>query len=287
MSDGGFLAFAGREHGIHHFKRADAFAGGDRVRELVERPLLGGQHHGFHVAQRDPLFFSDVQNEFLQLTRNHHHVAAERIDEFAPGVRIDLGLARAAVFLNPADSVTLFHAAQFHNCRIASHRFADALVALLVGHVHTADIDRDADVVGDKNHHGVRIRIFCVILDGFELVFVRTAPKQRFHAANKEDLKRRHQRRRSRPVQYLGEIGLSEVQLVKAELAEIVRHQGLQNCVAALPAEKRLVADEDVHRAQLAGLHLGNESLGLRKRPHQKASRTLETRVRAKSRDRR
>jgi hypothetical protein len=56
--------------------------------------------------------------------------------------------------------------------------------------------------------------------------------------------------------------------------------------LAALPAEKSFIAGEDVSRLQLAPADIGNEALDYRK-SLQKASRTLLTRVRAKSLQRR
>src|SRR6202023_1711794 len=128
--------------------------------------------HGFHVAQRDSFFLADVENEFFKLIRNHHHVAAKRIDQFTGGIQIDLHVAGDAVFLDPADGIAFFHAAKFYNRTVSAESFANALVTLFVGQVHAAGVNRNADVVGDEDQHGIGVRISAVLLDGLKLVFV-------------------------------------------------------------------------------------------------------------------
>ena len=172
--------------------------------------------------------------------------------------------------------------------QILAQRLADALVALFVGHVHAAGVGGNADVVGHKNQHRVGIGIFAVGLDGGQLLFVRAAAEQRLHAADEEHLKGRHQRRRAGAIEDLGQVGLGEIEIKQAEIAQVGGHQVLENRLAAALAEEDFVADEHVGGTQLAGFDLGDEAVGLGEGPHQKPSRErLLTRVCAKSRDRR
>ena len=78
------------EDRIQHFERAHAVSGGDGVGQFIQRPLLGRQHHGLDVAQRDAVARADVEHELLEFVRDHHHVAAERVDQFAGAIGIDL-----------------------------------------------------------------------------------------------------------------------------------------------------------------------------------------------------
>ena len=61
----------------------------------------------------------------------------------------------------------------------------------------------NADVVGDEDEQRVGIGIGEVVFDGGELVIVLAASVEGLHAANEEDLERRHQRRRARAVEDL------------------------------------------------------------------------------------
>src|SRR5262249_60952949 len=143
------------------------------------------------------------------------------------------------------------------------------------------------DVVGDKNQHRVGVRIPGVFLDGFELVLIRPAAEQILHSPHKKHLKRRHQRGRACAVEHFHQFGLGQIEFKQAEFAQIAGYEGFENRIAALLAEENFVAHENVNRPQLASLHFRNEAFGLGEGTHQKASRTLETRVRAKSWERR
>ena len=86
--------------------------------------------------------------------------------------------------------------------------------------------------------------------------------KRALHAANKEYLERRHQRRRSRAVEDLLQLNFAQVHVIHAEFAHIGGNQRLQHGVAAALAEESFVAYKDVSRSQLAGLHIGHETVG-------------------------
>ena len=142
-------------------------------------------------------------------------------------------------------------------------------------------------MVGDKDQDGVGIGIFAVGLDGGEFFFVGAAAEKILDAADEEHLKGRHQRRSAGAVEDFGEIGVGEIEFEKAEVAQVGGDQVLDNRFAAALAEEGFVSHEDVGRAQLAGLHFGNKAVGLGEGAHQNPSRILETRVCAKSRERR
>src|SRR3954465_15981092 len=145
MANGCVFAIAAAEDGSEYFEGAGAVAGGDCIGQFIEGSLLSGEDHGFHVAQGDTLFLADVEDEFFEFVRNHHHVAAERIDQFTGGVQIDLYVASDAIFLDPTDSFALFYAAKLYDRAIAAESFANALVPLFVGEIHAASVDRNAD----------------------------------------------------------------------------------------------------------------------------------------------
>ena len=69
-----------------------AVFGGDGVGEFVERALLGGQHHGLDVAQRDVLLLPGIEQQLFEFTRDQHHVRAEGVDQFAGRVLFELHL---------------------------------------------------------------------------------------------------------------------------------------------------------------------------------------------------
>src|SRR5436309_458074 len=285
MSDGGLLAFASGENCIQNFQCADAIFGGDRVGQFIQRPLLGGEHHGFYIAESDALLIAGVQNQLLQLIGDHHHVAAERIHQLAGAIRLDLYVASGAILADPAHRLAFFHSCQLDDPAILTHSFANALVSLFVGQIHAPCIGRDADVISDKYQNGIRIWVFAVGFNRREFFLVRSASKQSFHPANEEDLKRRHQRRSPRAIQDFSQIRFSEIKIEQAKIAQLRRYQMLQNRFAATAAKECLVSYKNVSRTQPARLHLRDKAIRLREGPHQKPSKMFETSVRANSRE--
>src|SRR4051812_23954588 len=195
MGKGCVFSIAAAEDGSEYFEGAGAVAGGDCIGQFIEGSLLSGENHGFYVAQGDTLFLADVEDEFFEFVRNHHHVAAERIDQFTGGVQIDLYVASDAIFLDPTDSIAFLHASQFDDCAVAAKSFANALIALFVGEIHAACVDRNADVIGDEDQHRVGIWITTILLDGIKFFFIRPTTEKSLHTANKKYLKWCHQRR--------------------------------------------------------------------------------------------
>ena len=140
-------------------------------------------------------------------------------------------------------------------------------------------------MVGNKDEYRVRIWIFAILFDRAEFVFVRAASEQCFYTADKKNLEWGHQRRSAGTIQHFGQIGLYQIEFEQAEFPHVRGNQMLHNGIAALLAEKSLIAHENVGGTQLSRFNLRDESFGLGKRPHQKASRTFETSVRANSRE--
>ena len=57
MSDGGiFTTIGGVEQTVEQKQGAGAVLGGDGVGEFVQAALLGGEDHGFDVAEGDAIF---------------------------------------------------------------------------------------------------------------------------------------------------------------------------------------------------------------------------------------
>ena len=236
--------------------------------------MLGGQHHGFDVAQRDAVLRADVEHELLQFVGDHHHVAAERVDQLAGAVGIDLHGYRAAgtVFGDPAHRFAFFHARQFDDAAVLAHGFADALVALFVLHLHAADVGGNADMVGNENDERVGIRILAIVFDGGKLFFVGPAAKKILHPAHEKHLKRRHQRGRAGTVENFGKIVFCEVEFEQTEVTQIGRNQVLEDGVAKALAEESFIANEHVGGTQLARFQFADKPLRLGESPHQKSS---------------
>ncbi len=123
-----------------------------------------------------------------------------------------------ALRCDPAQRIGLIDARQFHDAAPVAQRFADALVAVLVLHVHATRIGGDADVVGDEQDEALRIGRAEVFFDRGELVLLRAARVERLQSTHKEDLERRHQRRRARAVQHFEDVRLREVEVREAEV---------------------------------------------------------------------
>ncbi len=100
----------------------------------------------------------------------------------------------AAVSLSHLIGLALFDAGEFDDGEMFAESLADALVALLVGHLHAAQVGRDADVVGDEDEQRVGIGV-AVVGDGGELGVVLAASVEGLDAAHEEDLEAGHQRR--------------------------------------------------------------------------------------------
>ena len=157
-------------------------------------------------------FAADIEQQFFELIRDHRHIAAQGVDQLAGGVGVDDRALGGAVIGKPADRLPFVHPRQLDNGAILTEGVADALIAILVGHVHATGVGGDADVVGDEDEHGSRVRILAVLLDGREPVLVRGTAVETFHAPHEEHLEGRHQRRGAGAVEDLGQIGFPQVE---------------------------------------------------------------------------
>ncbi len=129
-------------------------------------------------------------------------------------------------FVEPLDGLALFDAGEFDDGEMLAEGLADALVALLVGHLHAAQVGRDADVVGDEDEQRVGIGIAEVGGDGGELGVVLAASVQGLDAAHEEDLEVGHQRRSAGAVENFDDRRGIQIELVQAELAHAFRDRG-------------------------------------------------------------
>ncbi len=247
--------------------------------------MLGGEDHGLHVAQRDAILGADVEHEFLQFVGDHHHIAAEGVDQFAGSVGIDLYRYAAAgtKICNPADGFAFFDARQLDDAAVLAHGLADALVAFLVLHLHAADVGGNADVVGDEYQQRIGIRILAVIFDGGKLFFVRAAAIKTLHAAHEENLEGCHQRRGAGTVENFGEIDLSQIEFKQAEVPHVSGNQMFEDRVTETLAEEGFVAHEDVKKwhcrprvpsAAKAGLDFAALTARLKPRPFKTKSKS-------------
>src|SRR5215467_14326509 len=225
---------------------------------------------------RDPLLLANVENQFLQFTGDHHHVATERVHEFARAIGFDLYAAAGTLVCDPANCLAFLYAREFHDAAILAHGVADALVAIAVLHLHAAHVGGNADVVGNKNDDGVGIGIAAVLLDSGELFFVRSAPKKVLHATHEENLKRRHQRGSAGTIKNLGQIRFGQVEFEETKVPQFGRNEMLEDGIAEALAKERFIAHKHIGGTQFARLQLVHEAFGLGKSTHHNAESSRE-----------
>ena len=109
-------------------------------------------------------------------------------------------------FIEPLDRLALFNAGKFDDLEIVAKSLTDALVAILIGHLHAAKISRDADVVGNQDEQRVGVGILHVAGDGGKFRVVLAASVQSLDSAHEEDLETCHQRRRAATVENLDDL---------------------------------------------------------------------------------
>ena len=222
VADGGVFASVGAvEQALQQGERADAVAGADRVSELVERALLGGEDHGFDVAEGDAATAEGVEQKLLEFGGDEHHVCAQRVDQLVRGVGLQADVGLLCRGDGPAHCVFLVDACQLDHAAVRAQRFGQALVAVLVVEFHAARIGGDAEEVGDEEEQRLRIGRAEVALERGEFFFLGAARVELPHVANKDDLEWRHERRRLRAVENFKDGGLGEIEVGEAEVAEI------------------------------------------------------------------
>jgi hypothetical protein len=101
---------------------------------------LGGQHHRLYVSQRDLLLLPGVEQQLFKLARDQHHVGAQCVDQLAGRFRLETHLLPFAFLQQPAQAVRLVGAGQLYDAAPVAQCLADALIAVLVVHVHAARV---------------------------------------------------------------------------------------------------------------------------------------------------
>jgi hypothetical protein len=81
---------------------------------------------------------------------------------------------------------------------------------------------------------------------------MRSAPIKFFYAANKEDLKRRHERRRARAVKNFSHAYIGEIKIMQAEVAQVIGDKMLEQRLPALVTKENFIANEHVGGPKLA-----------------------------------
>ena len=163
---------------------------------------------------------------------------------------------------DPGHGVGLVDAGELDEAAPVAEGLADALVTVLVLHVHVAEVGGDVDVVGEKDEDGLRIGTAAVVVEGGELFFFGAAGVELLQVADEEDLEGRHEGRGLCLVEHVEEAGGGEVEVVEAEVAEVGRPECVEDGVAAAVGKKRLVSDEDVAGAERGRLNFGEEAVG-------------------------
>ncbi len=74
-----------------------------------------------------------------------------------------------------------------------------------------------------------------------------------------KNLERRHERRRARSIQHLGNAHLREIKIVQAEVADISGDKVLQESLAALVTKENFVANKHVRRDGACGRNFRGE----------------------------
>ena len=234
----------------------------DGVGQLVERALLGAQHHGLHVAQRDAPTPQRVEQQLLQLRRDQHHIRAQRVHQLAGRIRFHANTLLLRGCRNPAHCVVLVHPRQFHHAAVLAQRLGQPLEAILVVHLHAPRVGRDAHKIGDKKKQRLRVGRLEIAVQRGKLVFLGAASVKLLHIADEDHLKRRHQRRSLRAVQHLEYRGRGKFEIRKTKIPQIRLYKCLENGRAAAVQKKCLVAGQ--HVAGLERPFTGSRGLDLR-----------------------
>jgi hypothetical protein len=207
---------------------------------------------------------SDIENKLLQFTGDHHHVATEGIHQFASCVRLNLHRILRGGIGHPTYRFAFLYTRKLYDLATLPKSLSNALVAVFVLHFHFAHIGGDTDVIGDEDDQRIRVRVLEILFDGRELSVMLAASIKRFDTSDKEHLEGRHEGRRPSPIQNVGNLHLVEIELVETELPHSLRNQVAQYRVAALPAEKRFVSEEDIPGRELALFYSVHEPHGWR-----------------------
>ncbi len=275
MSDGGVLACVGAvEQAVKQGQRAGAVAGADGVGEFVKGALFGAEDHGFDVAEGDASASEGVEEEFFEFGGDEHHVCAEGVDEFSCGVGIEACLLLLGGGDDPAHGVGIFDAGQLDDGAEVAEGFAQAFVAILVVHLHAAEIGWNGEVVCEEQDECLGVGRAEVAVDFGELFLFGAAGVELLEIAHEDDLKRGHERRGSRAVEGIEDGSVCEVDLGEAEIAHVRGYEGIEDGAATAFVEEDVVTGEDVAWLERAGCwnavgcgrfgggNLGNEAIG-------------------------
>ncbi len=206
------------------------------------------------MRRRSPV----IQQQLLQLARHQHQVRAQRVGQLARGVHFERASPLLCLGHQPAHRVTLLHAHQLHHAAPIAQRLADALVAVLVLHVHAAQVGGQMQMIGNENQQRLRIRRAPVGIERGKLIFLRAARVERFYIAQKQHLKGRHQRRRLRAIERLEDARLRQVDLCQREIAHggpgSCIDQRIQNRAAAALVEVCFIAEQHISGPQRAAI---------------------------------
>src|SRR5581483_11785337 len=142
-----------------------------------------------------------------------------------------------------------------------AQRFANLFGAVLVLHVHGAQILRQADVVGDEDDQSLRICPAKVVVDGGKLVFLLSAPVERLQIADEEHLKRRHQGWCLCEVKRFKDGCIGEVEVVQAEIAKIAGYESIQDAASCTLHQEGVVAKQNVTGAACIRGCFGEEAV--------------------------
>ena len=163
------------------------------------------------------------------------------------------------------EGVVVADTLEFDDAAGVAESFADLFGALLVGHVHGADVLRQADVVGDEDEQCLRVGAAEVVVDGGELILLLAAAVECLEVADEEDLKGRHQRWCLGEVERFEDGGVGEVEIVQAEVADVGRDECVENAAAGALEKEGVVAEEDVAGAGCFAGGFGEEAIDSRR----------------------
>ena len=116
----------------------------------------------------------DVQEQLFEFARDQHHVRTEGVDELAGGGFVNPGATALGRAEYPPGCISFVHAGKLDQAAPVAERFADAVKALAILHVHAAEVGGEMEVIGEEDEQRLRVGRATIGMEGCELFFFRS-----------------------------------------------------------------------------------------------------------------
>ncbi len=136
-----------------------------------------------------------------------------------------------------------------------------ALETIFVVQLHAPRVGGDTHKISHKDQQRLRVWRTEVAIQRGKLVLLGATGVELFHAAHKNHLEGRHERRRLRPVKDLKDRSPGQIKFRQAKIPEVSGHEALQHGTAAAILEKCLVAHQHIARPKRAAASCGSLNL--------------------------